>query len=65
MPGRSLLSPSPICCWLSLRALGKAVLYFPHALTCKKPSKSSVENTSITSTAPALALLTIGVSGQL
>lgn len=34
-------------------------------VTCKKPARSSVENTSITSIAPALALLTTGVSGQL
>lgn len=35
------------------------------ALACKKPSRSSVKNMSITSIAPALALLTTGVSGQL
>lgn len=35
------------------------------ALVCKNPVRSSVENTSITSIAPALALLTTGVSGQL
>ena len=38
---------------------------FPLAITCKKPARSSMENTSITSIAPALALLTTGVSGQL
>jgi hypothetical protein len=37
----------------------------PPALTCKTLARSSVANTSITSIAPALALLTTGVSGQL